>query len=278
MKNTKRFWGALAVAVLSAVPLSVCSKKAEEAAVEAAAEGEAAPEAAAAEKAEPKPSTYERDYKFSKDESYAFGVWAGMNLLNGFHATLNEREFLRGMRAAQKENSTPRIDREQAMEILSQLNYERGEVLQKVQEEKNAAEAEKRKAEAEGNLAKGKAYLDDNGKKAGVFTTPSGLQYEVLVQGSGPRPTASSRVRVDYEGKLLDGTVFDSSYTRGQPAEFPLGGVIKGWTEGLQLMEKGASYRFFIPPDLAYGENGTGNIPPNSTLIFKVDLLEVLDE
>ena len=137
--------------------------------------------------------------------------------------------------------------------------------------------ARKQQAVAEKNRAEGAAFLAENKKQKGVITTPSGLQYMVLRQGSGARPTPSDTVRVNYEGKLLDGTVFDSSYQRGQPAEFPLGSVIAGWTEGVSLMPVGAKYRFWIPSDLAYGANGApgGVIGPDATLTFDVELLDV---
>lgn len=141
-------------------------------------------------------------------------------------------------------------------------------------QERARAETE---AAAKTNAAAGAAFLADNAKVKGVVTTGSGLQYMVLRQGSGARPHASSRVRVHYEGKLLDGTVFDSSYERRDPATFGLNQVIAGWTEGLQLMPEGGKYRFWIPSDIAYGRNGSpGGIPPNSTLVFEVELLQVL--
>jgi len=131
--------------------------------------------------------------------------------------------------------------------------------------------------QAQGAIAAGKAFLEENGKKEGVVTTKSGLQYTVLSEGTGRSPKATDRVRCHYEGTLIDGTVFDSSYRRGEPADFPLDGVIPGWTEGVQLMKEGAKYRFFIPYLLGYGERGAGSsIPPYSTLIFDVELVKVL--
>ena len=129
---------------------------------------------------------------------------------------------------------------------------------------------------AEKNIEAGLAYLEENGKKEGVVTTESGLQYEVLEEGEGASPEATDMVKVHYRGTLLDGTEFDSSYKRGEPAEFPLNRVISGWTEGVQLMKEGAKYRFHIPSELAYGARSTGAITPNSTLIFDVELLEVV--
>jgi FKBP-type peptidyl-prolyl cis-trans isomerase FklB len=135
---------------------------------------------------------------------------------------------------------------------------------------------EKQKVMADKNAADGQKFLADNKKKEGVKTTPSGLQYKMVKEGTGPQPKAADTVTVDYRGTLIDGTEFDSSYKRGQAATFPLGGVIKGWTEGLQLMKVGSKYQFFIPADLAYGARAMGpDIAPNSTLIFEVELKEI---
>jgi FKBP-type peptidyl-prolyl cis-trans isomerase FklB len=132
---------------------------------------------------------------------------------------------------------------------------------------------EKRKMEAEDNKKKGQEFLDANKTKEGVVTTPSGLQYKVLTAGTGPKPTATDTVICNYRGTLLNGTEFDSSYSRGKPADFSLSRVVKGWTEGIQLMAVGSKYQFFIPPDLAYGPSGSPpKIGPNSTLIFEVEL------
>ena len=137
-------------------------------------------------------------------------------------------------------------------------------------------EAEKAK-QFEASIAEAKAFLANNAERAEVNVTESGLQYEVISSGDGEKPTAQSTVRVDYHGTLIDGTVFDSSYDRGQPAEFPVGGVIKGWTEALQLMSVGDKWRLTIPHDLAYGEQGAGGaIAPYSTLVFDVELHAIL--
>lgn len=137
--------------------------------------------------------------------------------------------------------------------------------------------AELEKKQAEKAIAEGKVFLENNGKREGVVTTKSGLQYEVLTEGTGKSPKATDKVRCHYEGQLIDGTIFDSSYKRGEPADFGLNQVIPGWTEGVQLMKEGAKYRFYIPYLLGYGERGAGSqIPPYSTLIFDVELIEVL--
>lgn len=126
------------------------------------------------------------------------------------------------------------------------------------------------------NAEKSEAFLAENGSRADVVTTDSGLQYEVLTEGSGPKPTPSSTVKVHYHGTLVDGTVFDSSVQRGEPIEFPVMGVISGWTEALQLMPVGSKWKLFIPANLAYGDQDNGTIPPASALIFEVELLEIL--
>lgn len=121
----------------------------------------------------------------------------------------------------------------------------------------------------------GEKFLEENGRKEGVHTTSSGLQYVIEKEGTGKSPSATDNVTVHYTGRLLDGKVFDSSVSRGEPATFPLNRVIPGWTEGLQLMKEGAKFTFFIPSDLAYGPHGAGDIPPHSTLIFDVELIKV---
>ncbi|CAI3789833.1 FKBP-type 22 kDa peptidyl-prolyl cis-trans isomerase [Pseudomonas sp. MM227] len=131
-------------------------------------------------------------------------------------------------------------------------------------------------AKAEAAAGEGKAYLAENAKRAEITSTASGLQYEVLSTGEGSKPAGDSTVRVHYHGTLTDGTVFDSSYSRGEPAEFPVNGVIAGWTEALQLMPAGSKWRVHVPSELAYGAQGVGSIPPHSVLVFDVELLEVL--
>lgn len=145
-----------------------------------------------------------------------------------------------------------------------------------LQELSARAEAEQAKA-FEALAAEGKAFLEENKKAKGVIETASGLQYEILTEGSGAKPAKADKVRVHYTGSLIDGTVFDSSVKRGTPAEFPVTGVIAGWVEALQMMPVGSKWRLTIPHNLAYGERGAGaSIPPFSTLIFEVELLEIV--
>jgi FKBP-type peptidyl-prolyl cis-trans isomerase FklB len=135
---------------------------------------------------------------------------------------------------------------------------------------------QKKNEQSAENLKAGSEFLDANGKKPGVVTLSSGLQYEIITEGTGTKPSASSNVTCHYHGTLIDGTVFDSSVQRGQPATFPLNKVIKGWTEGLQLMATGSKWRFFIPPHLGYGDRQvSAQIGPNSTLVFEVELIGV---
>lgn len=139
--------------------------------------------------------------------------------------------------------------------------------------ERMQAEAQVKAAAA---AQEGVDYLEANAERPGVVVLPSGLQYEVLTQGEGATPTREDQVRTHYHGTLIDGSVFDSSYQRGQPAEFPVGGVIAGWTEALQLMPAGSKWRLHVPSELAYGAQGVGGIPPHSVLVFDVELLDVL--
>jgi FKBP-type peptidyl-prolyl cis-trans isomerase len=150
--------------------------------------------------------------------------------------------------------------------IFRQLNMALSEV-----------EAKKAETEAMDNLEAGAAFLEENGKREGVKTTASGLQYEVITEGDGAKPIETTKVTVHYEGTLIDGEIFDSSYESGEPVSFALNGVIPGWTEGLQLMTVGSTYKFYIPSSLGYGPRGTGPIPGNSVLIFKVELLEIAE-
>ena len=162
-----------------------------------------------------------------------------------------------------------RLSDEEKQKVISVFQ----ENMQAKQKELMAKQEEEFKASAEKNLEEGKKFLEENAKKEGVKTTDSGLQYKVITEGSGEMPTETSVVEVDYKGTLIDGTEFDSSYKNGKPVQFPVNGVIKGWTEALQLMKEGAKWELYIPSDLAYGPGGAGGlIGPNSTLIFEVEL------
>ncbi len=149
------------------------------------------------------------------------------------------------------------------------------QVRQAYMQQMQAKRVAEQKEAAEKNKTEGTAFLAKNKTKPGVKTTASGLQYEVEKEGTGPKPKATDTVKVNYLGTKIDGTKFDSSYDRGQPATFPLNGVIKGWSEGLQLMPVGSKYKLYVPSELAYGENAPGPIGPNSTLIFEVELLGI---
>jgi FKBP-type peptidyl-prolyl cis-trans isomerase len=186
---------------------------------------------------------------FDKDASYALGMNIGSNLAAG-GIMPNSKQFLLGMNDVLFGRET-RFTEDEAMQII-QTAY--------------TTMTEK----------KGSDFLAENSKKHGIITTSSGLQYEVIKEGSGAKPSASDVVRVHYEGRLIDGTVFDSSYNR-TPIEFPLNGVIAGWTEGLQLMGIGSKYKLYIPSELGYGDGGAGPIPPNSVLIFEVELLDIIN-
>lgn len=191
---------------------------------------------------------------------YGIGLQIGQQLL-GSGMDVNAEAVARGIFDVLN-NNEPAIDINEVTAALQELG-QRAE----------AAQAEAFKAID----AENKAFLEENKKANGVVVTESGLQYEILTEGSGEKPTASSTVRVHYTGSLIDGTVFDSSVKRGQPAEFPVGGVIRGWTEALQLMPVGSKWRLTIPQELAYGERGAGaSIPPFATLVFEVELLDIL--
>jgi len=198
------------------------------------------------------------DGSFGKDPSYALGMNIGSSLkTDGLY--LDWDEFLKGMKDILYDNET-----RFTMDKASQIFYEA-----------YSANNEKREAENKQEQTK---FLEENKKKPGVTTTESGLQYEVLTPGYGPQPTAEDVVRVHYKGSLINGTEFDSSYSRGEPIEFPLNGVIRGWTEGLQLMNTGSKYRLVIPSDLGYGPEGFGpQIPPDATLVFEVELLDIVN-
>lgn len=169
------------------------------------------------------------------------------------------------------EGNEPRMSEEEAQAIIAKLVEER---QAQQAEQQQAAQAE-REAQAEKNRAEGEAFLAENKTKDGVVTTDSGLQYKVIVQGDGDKPNAEDTVEVHYRGTLIDGTEFDSSYARGEPAKFQVNRVIAGWTEALQLMSEGSKWELYIPSDLAYGARGAGrDIGPDAVLIFEVELLK----
>jgi FKBP-type peptidyl-prolyl cis-trans isomerase FklB len=190
--------------------------------------------------------------------SYAIGIDIGMNFKKQ-NLDLNPDALAAGAKDALA--GKPQLSPNEIREVMTQMQKEFGE---------------KQKAMATKNQAEGEKFLAENKKKDGVKTTASGLQYKSIKEGTGPQPKATDTVTVNYRGTLIDGTEFDSSYKRGEPATFPLNGVIKGWTEGLQLMKKGSKYQFVIPPNLAYADRAVGaEIGPNSTLIFEVELLDI---
>ena len=199
-----------------------------------------------------------------KDQiSYAIG----MNIGKGLHhesIDVDPNIVLQGMKDALAGGKTLMTD-EQVQSTMQQLQ---GQVRER--------EMAKRQEESETNKKAGEAFLAANKTKPGVVTLPSGLQYKILKEGTGPKPTADDVVVCNYRGTLIDGQEFDSSYKGGEPAKFPVKGVIKGWTEALQLMPVGSKWQIFIPPDLAYGQRGAGSdIGPNETLIFDVELLSI---
>lgn len=197
--------------------------------------------------------------------SYALGLSMGNNFKASGIESINVQDFADGV-AAVYDGLAPKMSYDEAKNVIQKYF---GEL-----EAKQRAAAEKM---AEVNQQAGEAFLAENGKRAEIKTTPSGLQYEVLVEGNGPIPTAQDQVEVHYTGKLIDGTVFDSSVDRGVPATFGVTQVIPGWVEALQLMKAGSKWRLFIPSQLAYGPQGAGNvIGPNATLIFDVELLKVI--
>ena len=190
--------------------------------------------------------------------SYAIGLGICQNLLSMGAQGINVEDFAQAIADVLNRKETA-ISHNEAREIVNKYFAEL--------EEKMNAE----------NIEKGKAFLAENAKKEGIVTLPSGLQYEVITEGNGKKPSATDRVKCHYEGTLIDGTLFDSSIKRGQPAVFGVNQVIRGWVEALQLMSEGSKWRLFIPSELGYGAQQAGEmIPPHSTLIFEVELIEVL--
>jgi len=197
--------------------------------------------------------------------SYSIGLSVGHNLGRDSVA-INPEAFLQGVLDAAKDSASRLMTEEQVRDCITTFQNEQRTKLE-----------EGAKVAGEKNKKEGDAFLEQNKKQPGVVTLPSGLQYKVLVAGAGKTPRLSSTVTTQYSGKLIDGTEFESSYKRGEAATFPVNGVIKGWTEALQLMKEGAKWELYIPPDLAYGPAGTGDgtIPPNATLIFTIELIGV---
>ncbi|MDR3706368.1 MAG: FKBP-type peptidyl-prolyl cis-trans isomerase [Paludibacteraceae bacterium] len=193
-----------------------------------------------------------------KEISYALGLNIGNNLLGAGVKQLELNTFLKGVQDA-LESKPQDMTNQEAQAILN-------DYFTKLQEQ-----------QSEGKIKEGAEFLAENAKREGVTTLPSGLQYEVLVAGNGAKPTSAQSVKCHYHGTLIDGTVFDSSVLRGEPATFGVGQVIKGWVEALQLMEVGSKWKLFIPSELAYGSQGAGQqIAPYSTLVFEVELLDIV--
>jgi FKBP-type peptidyl-prolyl cis-trans isomerase FklB len=205
--------------------------------------------------------------KTQKDKfSYSLGMKMGENL-HRQSVPVDPAIFARGMRDALAGGKTLLTD-EEAQAVLGQMQKEMHDKQQAKMQEEGAA-----------NKKEGDAFLAANKSKEGVVTLPSGLQYKILKAGTGPKPTANDTVECNYRGTLINGKEFDSSYKRGQPADFPVGGVIKGWTEALQLMPVGSKWQLFVPADLAYGDRGAGaDIGPGETLIFEVELMSIQDK
>jgi FKBP-type peptidyl-prolyl cis-trans isomerases 1 len=195
--------------------------------------------------------------------SYSIGVNIGKNMKTQ-GIDLDQGLLTQGIKDGLNSSKTAMSDKdmEATMTAFQQEMMGKMQAKQKVNGEKNAKE--------------GEAFLAANKKKEGVVTLPSGLQYKILKSGDGPKPTKEQTVKCHYRGTLIDGTEFDSSYKRGEPTEFPVGQVVKGWTEALQLMPVGSKWQLFIPSDLAYGPNGAGQmIGPNATLIFDIELISI---
>jgi len=190
--------------------------------------------------------------------SYAIGLGIGQNLLSMGAKNIAVEDFAQAIKDVLNGNE-PTISHTEAREIVNKY-------FEEMEAHIHAA-----------NIEQGRSFLENNGKREGIVTLPSGLQYEVIREGNGKKPAATDKVKCHYEGTLIDGTLFDSSVQRGQPAVFGVNQVIPGWVEALQLMPEGSKWKLYIPSDLGYGAQGAGEmIPPHSTLIFEVELLEVL--
>ena len=262
--------GLVLVALTCAVQAQNDEAKKDDAAGESKPKAEAATEAKAdeANPADAKPSPF----KTNKEKaSYFIGLSIGKNLQRQ-GMIVDPETFAKGLADALS-NAEPKVTLEEARPALMAMEEEAMKRAQALQEEEAAAAAKV----AEANRAEGKAFLAKNAEEEGVKTTESGLQYKVLTEGSGKKPAASDSVRVHYRGTLLDGTEFDSSYKRGQPATFGVTQVIKGWVEALQLMKVGGKWKLWIPADLAYGDTPRpgGPIKPGHLLVFEVELLGI---
>ncbi len=200
----------------------------------------------------------------SESDSLAYTLGMGYaDYLKSVPVDIDLQVLIRGIQDNYTDGE-PLIDGEDAARVRSELG-------RKLQEQK-------RKADSKENVKESKAFFEKNAEREGVITTESGLQYEVVKEGSGPKPSADDKVRVHYRGTLLDGTEFDSSHKRGKPAEFKLNQVIKAWTEGVQLMPVGSTYKLYVPAELAYGKRGAPpKIGPNEALIFEVELLDIVE-
>jgi FKBP-type peptidyl-prolyl cis-trans isomerase len=255
MSNAKMIGGFLVGAVVGAViAFQVANKP------KSAAESEAP--------AASNPAEVVLDTKEQKT-SYVIGANIG-GQLSGQGIEFDQPALMAGLQDALT-GAEPRLSEEESHAAIQEIIADQQARAQERQAEQQA----ERQAQSEKNKAEGNAFLAENKDKEGVVTTDSGLQYKVLVEGTGDRPTAEDVVQVHYRGTLIDGTEFDSSYERGEPAEFPVTGVIPGWTEALQLMREGAKWEIYVPAELAYGSRGAGSaIGPDAVLIFEVELLK----
>ena len=247
---------ATAIAVATVLALGACDKTAQKPAADAAKPAEAGKDA------EGKP-TYAGLPTEKEQVSYTIGMAMGKRLTE-IKDEVNLDTVVKAMRS-QMAGEKVLLNDEQAQEIMEKFG-------QKMQ----AKQIAKMMADAKANQENGDKFLAENGKKQGVVTTASGLQYQVLTAGKGAKPAASDGVKVHYKGTLMDGTEFDSSYKRKEPAVMPLQGVIPGWAEGLQLMPVGSKYKFWIPAKLAYGEQAPPMIGPNQVLVFEVELQDII--
>jgi FKBP-type peptidyl-prolyl cis-trans isomerase len=205
--------------------------------------------------------------EFNRQVSYCLGLDFGRGLVDG-DVGIDVESLAEGLRDAVS-GAKPKLTDEQFAAVMGRF--------QKIMQEKAQAAEKKMAGRGAENMARGEKFLADNAAKDGVQVTPSGLQYRVIEEGSGDSPGPRDTVRCHYEGTLIDGKVFDSSYKRGEPAEFPVNRVIAGWTEALQMMKPGAKWEVFLPSKIAYGERGAGGmIGPNETLVFTIELIEVL--